>query len=469
MVRYNRAVEQVVQGLEQYRGANWARPIALDSSRTLRFGVGDDAGDKSMLALADFARVEVASETPLKGVRQRRIRSGIGVPVVLIQDDLPKIRQRFHSPNGEFLPGTVVIDFSGKDPLVQIHDPLRSSAARVGDRVVPLAGDPAAALQYSLTSETKALNGNPHTINSASGEGESRLFFVGRYDPGKTPVLFVHGLRSGPSIWKNAVNDLMSDPDLRSKYQPLCFAYPSNLPIPSSAARLRQLLVRARNTLDAPHRNPGFDRMIIVGHSMGGLLSRMQVTDSGDDYWNAFFTVPPERLAKEIDPKTLSMVRRSLFFKRQPNIAGIIFICVPHQGSVLASNKLIQGMVNLASFIPKTARDRLKALKEIPEAYVHPTLQSFNDWGVNGIETLSPEHPFFKALLSHPVPVPHHSIVGTRDRQNYRVSHDGVVPYWSSHLDTAKSETIVDFAHGCVEQQATVDAIEKILRGWRGR
>ncbi len=460
MQRYNRAVEKVVEGLAQYRGAGWARPVALGSSGTLRF---DDRG-KGLLSLADFDRMERASETPLKGVNQRRDPSGLGVPVVLIQDDPEKVSHRFHAPRGEFLPGTVVIDFSsGSDAVVRIHDPLKTTEVRVGDRVVTLAEDPAAALQYSLTNETEDQNGNPNVANSASGEDESQLYLLGRYDPTKTPVVFVHGLRSGPTIWKNAVNDLISDPDLRAKYQPLCFVYPSNLPIPASAARLRQLLSHARKTLDPGHHNPGFDRLVLVGHSMGGLVCRMQVTDSGSDYWDAFFSVPPEKLVGAIDPKTMSMVRRSMFFKRQKNVAAVIFICTPHQGSVLATNKLIQGLVDLVLFLPKTARDRMRALQEIPESYVHPALRSFNDWGVNGIETLSPEHPFFKALLRRPVPVPHYSIISTRDPKNYQQSDDGVVPYWSSHLDTARSETILDFAHGCVEQQATVDAIEKIL------
>jgi hypothetical protein len=82
---------------------------------------------------------------------------------------------------------------------------------------------------------------------------------------------------------------------------------------------------------------------------------------------------------------------------------------------------------------------------------------------VKGIETLSPEHPFFKALSKKPVRVAHYSIIASRDVANFTKSDDGVVPYWSSHLDTALSETIVDYAHGCVEQREAVVALEKIL------
>src|SRR6185295_12524098 len=95
---------------------------------------------------------------------------------------------------------------------------------------------------------------------------------------------------SSPVVWKNSINELLADPELRRRYQPVCFIYPSRLPVPASAARLRELLKRSRETLDPAHHNAGFGQMVLVGHSMGGLLVRMQAIDSGMDFWRSFFT-----------------------------------------------------------------------------------------------------------------------------------------------------------------------------------
>jgi hypothetical protein len=44
--------------------------------------------------------------------------------------------------------------------------------------------------------------------------------------------------------------------------------------------------------------------------------------------------------------------------------------------------------------------------------------------------------------------IPYHSIIGDRGGGDTPNSSDGVVPYWSSHLDGAQSELIVNSDHG---------------------
>jgi hypothetical protein len=53
--------------------------------------------------------------------------------------------------------------------------------------------------------------------------------------------------------------------------------------------------------------------MVVIGHSMGGLLAKSLVCDSGDSLWDAVFTVRPERLAAS--EAALNDLRGSFFSK----------------------------------------------------------------------------------------------------------------------------------------------------------
>jgi triacylglycerol esterase/lipase EstA (alpha/beta hydrolase family) len=119
-------------------------------------------------------------------------------------------------------------------------------------------------------------------MNMIRGEhmrGAAGLLFLQPYDPEKVPVIFVHGLLSTPSAWANVVSSLSSDPEIRRHFQFWGFAYSTGNPIVYSALLLRQDLVYAEETYH-------FKQAILVGHSMGGIISRLQVTNSGRTLWN---------------------------------------------------------------------------------------------------------------------------------------------------------------------------------------
>lgn len=469
LLQYNRSVEQVVKSLRHQEQTNaWGQEFSWRGTRPWRvtFDSSMSKGSKRNLLLSAFSGCQPAAEVKLQGFDRVVLRSGLGVPVVLSQTEPQRAAHPFHSTDGEFIPATAVLAFPSTatghpiEARLRFYDPMTTSVVEVGRHALPLAENLTAPLQYTLTDEIPDRKKVPLTRDAI----ESQLFFVNRYDPNKVPVIFVHGLRCGPTVWKNSINELLADPDLRRRYQPVCFIYPTQLSIPASAARLRELLKRSRDTLDPGHDDPGFGKLVLVGHSMGGLLSRLQVIDSGDEFWAAFFTAPPREIAAQVDAATAKLVRDSLFFRRQSNVKSVVFIGTPHRGSLLADNSLIRTLARILLILPETAGKRLQALTSLPPAYIHPTLRSFHDWGVDGTENLSTQHPFFRALARRPIGVPYHSIIATRNPADFRRSDDGCVPYWSSHLDGAVTETIVPYPHACLEKPATVQSVLKLLR-----
>ena len=461
---YNQAVVAVVKLLRKSEGtAAWGKSIRLQPGRV----AVDASGSQRTFALADFSQCELAAEVILTGFDRVVARDGVGVPVVLGQDDPKRVAQPFHPPAGEFLAATAVLEFPPTGARLRFYNPLAVAKLDVGPTSQPLAENLTAALQRSLTNAVSDEDSPRQAAISTSGEVESQLFFLNRYEPTKVPVVFVHGLLCGPAVWKNSVNELLADPALRRRYQPVCFMYPTKLPIPVTAARLRELLKRSRDKLDPARQNPGYSRIVLVGHSMGGLVSQMQVIDSGNDFWRAFFVASPQKVARRIDSKTRRMVNSALFFQRVPEVKRVIFISTPHHGSDLADVTMFRAILRLILFLPKTTRQSLQALVDLPGDFVQPILRDFHGWGVEGTENLSTRHPFFGALAKHRPQVPFNSIIATQGEVDFRNGGDGIVTYTSAHLAGAVSETTVPYTHGCLEKPDTVQAVMKILKADR--
>ena len=177
--------------------------------------------------------------------------------------------------------------------LLELYDPLETNDTRVGHLQVPLESDLTTPLAYFLSKvpmESLATVGLfepeqllvPHDGQQTMIKG---LYMVQPYEPGKIPVLFIHGLWSSPMTWMEMFNDLRSSPDIRRHYQFWFYLYPTGQPFWLSAAQLRRDLAEMRQVLDPQHREPALDQMVLVGHSMGGLVARLQTLESGQDYW----------------------------------------------------------------------------------------------------------------------------------------------------------------------------------------
>jgi hypothetical protein len=228
------------------------------------------------------------------------------------------------------------------------------------------------------------------------------------------------------------------------------FAYPTGDPITLSALKLRESLAQVYQLY------PKTKGLILISHSMGGLLSRMQAVTTGRVLWDRAFGTDADRLYAALPPDHI--VKRALIFEANPHVRRIVFICVPHRGSNLATawvGSIGAGLIRLPGRVLQGVGDVATASLQRNVGLKHPPT------GING---LSPRNPVLRGLDALAIHAPYHSIIGDRGRGDTPNSSDGVVPYWSSHLAGAESELIVPGPHGSYELPQAVNELKRILR-----
>src|SRR5437762_8570235 len=195
----------------------------------------------------------------------------------------------------------------------------------------------------------------------------------------------------------------------------------------------------------------------MVGHSVGGLLSQAQVTNMTRADWEQTLGEPGMQLFATLRPTDL--VAKATTFKANPRVKRVVFICTPHRGSKMASGGIGELGIKLIS-LPTDLTTTMKS--EIPEE----TLRKMNNGRLpNSVSNLKPNAPYLQVMNKESIQVPYHSIIGNRGRPGPLAdSSDGVVPYWSSHLDGAQSECIVPGPHGSCELPPTIAELDRILR-----
>jgi len=398
------------------------------------------------------------------------LRSGLGAPIVAVRKgDLPDkpVFEGLLFPIYEFYyPLTAVLNLAPDDPgtprsaTLNIVDPRRNERFEIGGVDYPLAIDLGAQFLV-LERETDVAFGKGGTLKSGKHMSEIGLYAPAPLRTDKIPVVLVHGLLAGPTGWYEALDALGLDPELRQSYQGWAFAYPTGLPFPYAARFLREALVEAVERLDPEGTNPLLQQVVIVSHSMGGLLTRLMISDSGMIMWNSALSESPDEI--DLEPEDLEWVKASVIFESLPFITRAVFFSVPHRGSNYAANSV--GKIG-ASFVPLP--DDLQAMgKRI--------LLSAGDSIVgdgaerkklpDGIQTLQPESNLILALDQMEIDprVTYHSIIGDRGKGDTPESSDGIVAYWSSHLEGAASEKIVPSGHGTYKDPEGIAELQRIL------
>lgn len=406
-----------------------------------------------------------AAELEVHGLTERYRRPGLGVPLAAatVPLDPGKEPDDFIDPATR-VPVTALLRLPWPrkqlkqqrlEARLEVYDALVTETIKIGERVVPLEVEPTAAFAYMLAEQkfwdfevTQFLG------NTLAGKDPTRLTAVQPYRPGRIPVVLVHGTGSSAGRWADMVNDLMDDPRIRERFQFWYFTYDSGNPILYSAAGLRQLLTDAVARLDPQGTDPALHRMVVMGHSQGGLITKLTAVDAGDKFWGFKKSIDEMKMSD----RSRELLRRIVFVKPLPFVKRVVFISTPHAGSYVAGNWIAHQFARLI----KMPSQVLDAGAEIVKG--NPDLAN---WRVpSAVDNMTPRHPFIRALDPMPIApgIAANSIVAVKGPPPYgENSTDGVVKYLSAHRTDCESELVVDSAHSCQSNPTTIGEVRRIL------
>ena len=410
----------------------------------LRFAKGSSDG---VWDPAYFNSFTPAADVELKTIKNRNRQDGIGGALVGVHKTDPL--ELFSPLAGVTAPVTALLDFKGNDVTLTLVDPTEKPKTRIAGKERMLDADFSAPLAF-YPQKSELWQGLMGALRVSDHMKTTGLYMLQPYDRERIPLIFVHGLISTPRMWRNVINEIEMDPALRARYQCWVFSYPTGNPPLYSAMRLREELAKIQQ------RYPDSKDMVLVGHSMGGILSRTQVTTVDRNAWDVIGKDKASRFFANVSRGGL--VERCTLFQANPHDDRAILICTPHRGSEMAIGTLGELAIKLISL----PADIVSSAASTVGGSISMVTGDANRMPTS-IDGLSPRNPTLKVLDSRPMTVPYHTILGDSGKGDSPNSTDGVVKYWSSHLTAAKSEKIVPGPHGACELPETITELRRIL------
>lgn len=414
-----------------------------------------------------------AADVETRSLEQHFVVPGIGVPLVGVipaakihpGDRLAPLQAR-----GTVSTLTALMEFPrGQQPVLRLIPRHFQERERIGRLSYPLAGDFSAPIEiyWNLTQVKQGrFLGllSPQKLRDTTG-----LTCMERYNPEKIPIVLAHGLASSAGTFSNLVNRLLSDPEIRHHYQFWYFNYPTGVAWTLSAAEYRRSLARVRRHFHPKGERSNWDRMVVVGHSMGGLITHYSQCV---EPWRLLEHAPlvQQRFAAYLDgryvdeplpnPSLESM--REVYFFRPVKASRVIYMATPHRGAPMAQSSLALFLSRLVS-LPQNLVQELFNLATLQEDNLLTSPRRLTRW-FTSVGQLSPSSYSIRGLAPLAVQdVPTHSIIGDRGRHDTPHSSDGIVPYWSSHIPWG-GETIVPADHSVQDVPETAEQLRTILK-----
>lgn len=414
-----------------------------------------------------------ASSLSFRGLRNQYRRDGLGAEFVAVTSNRVVDTQSAEVPFSEtpFPAITAVMSFPGtsvdevlnaQEAFITVYDPYNRESIDLADAKVPLAANFTSAYGLWLARSGFA----SQSLLTLIGRGEvleiPRVYLLQPYNPDRRIVIMLHGLASSPEAWINLANEVLGDETLRQNYQIWQIYYPTNAPIAFNNIEIHKAIRKSLVHFDPEGTARASKDMMLIGHSMGGILSRLMVSSSEDRLWDAFLKkYPLEGSRLETAQKEL---RPYMVFDALQQVGRVIFIATPHKGTPLAEIAPVRWIAGIVT-VPLSVMGRFT---EVARLLVDPG--SANPVSLtrpfNSIDNLSSHDPFIRAVADIPVSsrVRYHSIIGciTPDLPLYE-SNDGVVPYSSAHLDGSDSEQVIQSGHSVQETPEAIIEIRRIM------
>jgi pimeloyl-ACP methyl ester carboxylesterase len=421
-----------------------------------------------------LSRLISVGEFKIRGLRNRYRQPGIGIALGA------EISQDGSGPAAEiarrYIPKRLKVPVTGFVRLdnvmqgiadgritghLELYPADEAATVEVEGRKLPLELEPSAVLAFTLEGAPVWDTEYGFFLSPGSRTTPMNLAMMHPYRRGRIPVVLVHGTASSPARWADMINELTNDPQLRGRIQFWLFTYSTSNPVLLSASELRQALLDVVHRLDPEGRDPALRRMVLIGHSQGGMLTRLMVTDSGDRFWKNVTSVPFSELKGS--PEALAYIKNAMFFQPVPYVQRVVFIATPHRGSFRVSSLVLDLVRRLVTFPSTMVRNLAVLAKDNPQlAEAQDAVKDLP----TAVENMRPGNRFVRTLSESPIePGVHtHSIIAVLGEGPVTGKTDGVVAYESAHLDGVESEKIVRSPHSCQAEPDTILEVRRILR-----
>ena len=478
---YNYAVEHAAAGMFEIRQQMPAQLPALTSGTIAGWELKLDLRSARMSGSAAVpAELVPASSLSFRGLRSLYRRDGFGAELVAVMPDdslnatptqdghpvakhsqpalpwsempAPSMTVLLH-PDGDNLDSVL----HARTARLTVHDPYVESAIMLRGQRVPLAANFTAGYGVWLA----RANFNRQSLRSLLGrEGgidRPHVYLMQPYDPNRRIIVMLHGLASSPEAWVELANEILGDEALRHHYQIWQVYYPTNMPIALNHAMIRRALGDTLAHFDPSGQAPASSDLVLVGHSMGGVIARLMV--SSTDQSLVQLVADDGRLT----PQQIKRIDSMLHFEPVPNVSSAIFIAAPHRGTSIAGGRLGRWMAGFIRFPITMLEELAHTLAPNVAASSRESLGSMP----NSVDNLDENDPFVRTAAGFPISsqVRYHSIVAQADPQVALVdSDDGLVPYRSAHLPGAQSEKVITSGHSVQQDAAAILEIQRILR-----
>lgn len=460
---YNFAVSRIVGLVEQSSLKPWAAPIATPAADggtwMFTFAPLEKNPRRPDFQLSDL-RFLPSDRYEFEGklVGTRMSKQGVGAPVVIEGKNLDFSKvDEFVQGEHIFYGMTGILRFEGRKVELSFIDPLENERVQLDGSSFPLAADFQAPLALGLAETTPKKDELAGLFKPDSRLDTAQLTRLQPYNPDKIPVLCIHGLGNSQATWMPMIDFLRNDPVIRERYQFWFFAYPSGLAYPAATSILRDKLDQFQK------RYPDHKDIVLIGHSMGGMISRLLITDSGMKIWDSAFAQRPDELP--VSEATRQALQRLLIFNARDDVSRVIFASASHRGSDHATNFFGK----LGAKIVGEAVANAEAASEA-EKYIRPEIRAKSGRLPNSVDVLDPDSHFLQVVNTLPTKagIPFHSIIGDRGKggnldRTKPQSTDGIVPYWSSHLEGAESELVIPSKHWSNLHPLGMSEIKRIL------
>ncbi|MFT5299288.1 MAG: hypothetical protein ACI87E_000310 [Mariniblastus sp.] len=440
-----------------------------------------------------FERFELVSNFQAAGIENQFHTYGLGVPLIAVrkQQELQSEFEKFYPaeitiPMTAFMhllpaesngPAVMTSDESAKSrspkirrAVLKLYDPLEQTLVKTDSHTIPLESDITTPLAYGLRDPliNKGALATAILLDAEFAPETYGMFMLEPYDPDKIPVVMVHGFWSGPQTWVHMFNDLRANRDIHENCQFWFYSYPTGQPFWVSAQQMRADLAEIQRELDPRGDSQSLDQMVLVGHSMGGLIAKMQVIESEDRFWDLISDHPIESLKG--DRKTIAHLRDTFYFQPNPSIERVITLATPFQGTQFANQATQWVSQKLFTLPPIITRDFQKLAQQNKGQLKSSEFLTTT----TSIDSLTPKSPAFAVLNNAPIApsVKFHNIIGRQPRKSIFKSSDadrkfigdGVVSVESATLDEAESQAYVSAEHSELHQDpGSIFEVKRVL------